>query len=131
MLSVREDETMARSLGVRAVRVKAYAFVACSCLASLAGGLYSYQFRYVSPDSFTLSNSVLVLAMVLIGGLGSIYGVIVGAFLLTMLPEYLRFLDDWYPVVYALAIILVMIFFPRGLAGLVSQWRRHLRGLRA
>lgn len=126
MLSLREDETMARSLGVRVIRVKTYAFVACSCLASLAGGLYAYLFGYISPDSFTLNDSVLVLAMVLLGGRGSIPGVIAGAFLLILLPEYLRFLGDWYPVVYGAVIIAVMLFAPGGLAEMVSVARRRL-----
>lgn len=123
MVSIREDEEMARALGVRPVRTKTLAFVACSCLASLAGGLYAYLYGYVSPDSFDVVNSVLVLAMVLIGGLGSIAGVIGGAFLLTLLPEYLRFLGDWYPVVYAIVIISVMLFLPGGLASLAGKLR--------
>jgi branched-chain amino acid transport system permease protein len=118
MVSIREDEDMARALGVRPMRTKTLAFVACSCLASLAGGLYAYLYGYVSPDSFDVVNSVLVLAMVLIGGTGSIVGSIIGAFLLTLLPEYLRFLGPWYPVVYAVVIIVVMLFLPGGLASL-------------
>jgi len=128
MLSVREDEQMARALGVRATRIKIGSFVACSALAALAGGLYAYFYGYISPDSFTISDSVLVLAMVLIGGRGSVVGVIAGATLLTVMPEFLRFLGDWYQIVYAIMILVVMISFPSGLAGLTSfVYRRLLR----
>lgn len=121
LLAIREDEATARALGVRTLHLKTFAFMWCAAIAALVGSLYASLFGYISPDSFAVDNSILVLAMVLVGGLGSIAGAILGALVLTLLPEYLRFLGGYYQLVYATIIILTMLLLPNGLVGMFSR----------
>jgi branched-chain amino acid transport system permease protein len=127
LLAIKDDEPAAKARGVPTTSRKLIAFACCGALAGLSGGLYASFTGYIDPSSFTVTqNSILVLSMVLLGGAGSTYGVIVAAVALTLLPEYLRFLGNSYLVVYGLLIIVVILFL-RG--GLVSVPSRLARGL--
>jgi branched-chain amino acid transport system permease protein len=117
MRAVRENELAAEALGVDSLRVKVTAFAVSAMMAALGGAIYASGFRYISPDSFSLDHSVEFLAMVLVGGSESVVGSILGAFLLTFLPEWLRDLKNIYLVVYGAVIILVIVFMPEGLWG--------------
>ncbi|MGX7681680.1 branched-chain amino acid ABC transporter permease [Jatrophihabitans sp. DSM 45814] len=118
LLAIKDDEPAAKARGVPTTRRKLIAFACCGAISGLSGGLYASFTGYIDPSSFTVTqNSILVLSMVLLGGAGSTYGVIVAAVLLTLLPEYLRFLGSSYLIVYG-ALIIVVILFLRG--GLVS-----------
>jgi branched-chain amino acid transport system permease protein len=129
MQAVRENELAAEALGVDTFRVKVIAFTLSAAIAALGGAIYASGFRYISPDSLGLDHSVELLAMVLVGGSNSVPGSILGAALLTFLPEWLRDLKSTYLVVYGAVIILVIVFMPEGLWG----WARLLgrRFLRA
>jgi ABC-type branched-subunit amino acid transport system ATPase component len=122
MRGVRENELAAEAVGVDTFRVKLIAFALSAVIAALGGALYASGFRYISPDGFGLDHSVEFLAMVLVGGSDSVPGSIVGAALLTFLPEWLRYLKNTYLVVYGAVIILVIVFMPEGLWG----WARLL-----
>jgi len=122
MRGVRENELAAEAIGVDTFRVKLIAFALSAVIAALGGALYASGFRYISPDGFGLDHSVEFLAMVLVGGSDSVPGSIVGAALLTFLPEWLRDLKNTYLVVYGAVIILVIVFMPEGLWG----WARLL-----
>jgi ABC-type branched-subunit amino acid transport system ATPase component/ABC-type branched-subunit amino acid transport system permease subunit len=122
MRAVRENELAAEALGVDTFRVKVTAFTLSAAIAALGGAIYAAGFRYISPDGFGLDHSVELLAMVLVGGSDSVPGSILGAALLTFLPEWLRDLKNTYLVVYGAAIILVIVFMPEGLWG----WARLL-----
>jgi branched-chain amino acid transport system ATP-binding protein/branched-chain amino acid transport system permease protein len=117
MRAVRENELAAEALGVDSLRVKVTAFALSAVIAALGGAVYASGFRYISPDTFSLDQSIEVLAMVLTGGSEAVPGSILGGFLLTFLPEWLRDLKSIYLVVYGAVIILVILFMPEGLWG--------------
>lgn len=120
MLALREDEAAAQALGVNTMVVKIQAFVLSAALAGLAGSLYAHWVGFISPDSFTIDLSIGVFSMVLVGGVGSVPGVVFGAVLLTFLPEYLRFMKDYYRLIYGAILIIVIVFLPGGIASLAS-----------
>lgn len=123
-LAVRDDEIAAESVGVNTTRYKVIAFVIGAFFAGVAGGLYGHYNSLIRPLDFGFLKSVEIVVMVILGGMGSTWGVILAAGLLTYLPEALRdvklfsiqFRDFRMPI-YALALILLMIFRPQGLLG--------------
>lgn len=116
-LAVREDEVAARSLGVRASQVKVAAITIGTILAGVAGPLYAHYQRLISPEDFSVFQSVSVLLMVVLGGSGSLIGPLLGATLVILLPEYLRAVQDFRWVVFGSVLILCMIFLPTGIRG--------------
>ncbi len=126
--SLREDDQCADAMGVDTVRLKIEVFTLSAFFAGLAGGLWAYTTGYVSPQDFNFSNSILILAMVVVGGLGSLPGAIVGAVLLILLPEVLRGFGDLRNVIVGLVMFGSILFLPKGLIGEVSALalvRRH------
>jgi branched-chain amino acid transport system permease protein len=117
MLSVRENEIAAESMGINAFKYKMMAFVIAAFFAGLAGGLYSHYAGYIKPDSFDFNKSIDYLTFVVFGGMGSLSGSVIAATVLTFLPELLRGLGDFRMIIYPLALILLMIFRPEGLLG--------------
>lgn len=117
MLSVRENEIAAESMGINAFKYKMMAFVIAAFFAGLAGGLYSHYAGYIKPDSFDFNKSIDYLTFVVFGGMGSLSGSVIAATALTFLPELLRGLGDFRMIIYPLALILLMIFRPEGLLG--------------
>jgi branched-chain amino acid transport system permease protein len=118
----------ATACGVDTVRAKIEVFVVSAALAGLAGALMAHYIGSLSPASFTLHRSVVFLTMVALGGSGSLFGSVAATVLLTLLPyvdsivpgvsrQVAGFLQDWEPDIYALVLISVMLFLPRGLAG--------------
>lgn len=122
-MAIRENEMAAETAGVDATYYKITAFALSAGYGGLGGWLFAHSgSHYISPDTFSFDQSVMLLAMMVLGGNGSAVGSIVGAFLLTLMPEVLRFLKDYYMMVYAAGIVAVMIFMPGGIAGLVRGW---------
>ncbi|HEV8563549.1 MAG TPA: branched-chain amino acid ABC transporter permease [Actinomycetota bacterium] len=123
--AIREDEVAAAAMGVATVRMKLLAFATGAAIAATAGVIYASQIIFVSPRTFALLDptfgSIIVLAMVVLGGMGGIWGPIVGAAAMVFLPEYFRFLGDGRFVVFGAALVLIMIFRP---AGLIPSRRR-------
>jgi branched-chain amino acid transport system permease protein len=125
MQAVRDNELAAEVVGVDTYRTKVIAFALSSVLGALGGGLFAGGFSYVSPDQFSFSESVVFLTMVLLGGVRSPFGAMLGTALLILLPEWLRFLKVIYLTVYGAAVILIMVFMPDGIWGFISvQWRK-------
>jgi branched-chain amino acid transport system permease protein len=124
--AVAEDEDVARTIGIDTAGYKLAAFLIGTAAAGLAGGLYAYLTQLVVPDTFGFVQSVTILAMVVIGGIGSTWGVVAGAILLTLMPELFRFINDYKLLVYGGLLLLVMRFSPGGLAGLFAR-RRAVR----
>jgi branched-chain amino acid transport system permease protein len=114
-IAIREDEIVAASMGIGIMRYKLYAFAFGSFWAGLAGVLFAAKMRFVSPESFTFMESVLILCMVILGGLGSIGGVIMGSVVLVLLPEVLREVQSYRMIALGVGLILIMIFRPQGL----------------
>ena len=126
-VSIRENELAAETLGVDATRYKVTAFALSAAYAGAAGSLYAHVSQFISPDTYSFDQSVQFLAMLVLGGPGSIIGVTVGTLLLTFLPFLLQFLKlpaGAYLAVYGAAIMLVMVFLPGGLIGLADRLRR-------
>lgn len=123
--AVRDDALAAEAMGINVTAIRVMAFSVSAALGGMAGSLYAHMQRFVSPEIFDLHASVLFLAMLMIGGRRSITGAIVGAGLLTYLPEWLRHLQDWDMAIYGGGLLLMLIFAPDGLAGTGTKlWRR-------
>lgn len=120
-MAVRDNELAADVAGVPTTSVKTLAFALGAAYAGLAGSLYAHLLRYVSPDVFGFEQSLLILSMLVIGGLGSLAGALVGALVGVALPELLRIFGVYYMAVYALLVILVIVFMPTGLVGVARR----------
>ncbi|GAB7027151.1 branched-chain amino acid ABC transporter permease [Geotalea toluenoxydans] len=123
--AIHDSEVAARVMGVNARLLKVQIFALSAVISSLAGSLYAHTMAFVAPASFGFNFSVELLTMVVIGGLGSVYGSFLGAALLTLLPEFLRFLHDYDIVFYGLLLMLMIMFMPGGLVrGIPALLRR-------
>ena len=120
MLAIRENELAASAMGINTTRYKILAFVFAGSYAGLAGSLLAHSIKFISPDSYSFDQSVVFLVMLILGGSSSIGGAILGAALLTFLPEVLRPLKNSYIMVYGAAVVAMIIFMPQGLVGLIE-----------
>jgi branched-chain amino acid transport system permease protein len=116
--AVADDEDTARVVAVDVGAYKLVAFAMGTAIAGVAGGLYTFFARFLMPDDFGFITSISVLSMVAVGGIGSVFGVIVATIILTLMPEFFRFISDYKLLVYGTLLFAVMRFAPEGLAGL-------------
>jgi branched-chain amino acid transport system permease protein len=123
MIATKDSEIAAEQSGVDTVRTKLLAFMIGAVYAGLAGCLYASSIRFISPDSFSGTQAILLMTMLIVGGMGSIPGCVIGAVALTTLPEALRFLGQWYLVLYGLGVIVVIVLAPGGLASIAAVLR--------
>ncbi len=129
-VAIREDEVAASAMGINTRNIKLLAFAMGATFGGISGGLFASFQGFISPESFTLLDSIMVLCMVVLGGMGNVGGVVLGAILLTALPEALRYVGQlqqaWFGAVYidpsdlrmllfGLALVLMMLFRPAGL----------------
>ncbi len=127
--AVLNDETAAASLGVPVIKVRITAFVISGAMAGLAGSLYGHYLLLITPHIPSLDMMFHVLAMAVIGGLGTLAGPVIGAFLLEVLSEFVRhFSDKYHVLVFACVALIFARFAPQGLVGLASSLYRRLRG---
>ena len=124
--AIREDELAAACMGIDAVRLKLLAHGCGAAVGGLAGCVFAAKQGAITPDSFDFVLSVMVLAMVVLGGLGNPLGVILGALVLTVLPELLRGFAVYRMLIFGVTLILIMRFRPQGLLGSVEV-RRELK----
>jgi len=137
-VAIREDEVAAAAMGINTRNVKLLAFAMGASFAGVSGGLFAGFQGFISPESFTLFESIIVLCMIVLGGMGNIAGVVLGALLITVFPEALRYLGDLQQLllgrvlvdpndlrllVFGLALVMVMIFRPAGLLPSVRRRR--------
>ena len=127
MEAIRENELAASAMGINTTRYKILAFVLAGSYAGLAGSLLAHSIKFISPDSYSFDQSVVFLVMLILGGSSSIGGAILGAALLTLLPEVLRPLKNSYIMVYGAAVVAMIIFMPRGLVGLIEAFANRFR----
>lgn len=125
------SEPAARTLGVNTESAKALAFVYAAGLAGLAGALYAHYFSFISSDTFGLDLSILVLIIVVVGGLRSLPGAVIGTVIIFILREYLKSYQEYSELVYGLLLILVFMAAPDGIMGLVHKLRNRLRSRNA
>ena len=116
LTAIREDEVSAASLGINGRVWKVFAFAVGSAVAGAAGCFYAGFVGTLVPDAFFITESFNILAMVIVGGMGTLSGPVFGAILLTVLPEFLRGIGDLRLIVYGLALTLVVLFMPGGIA---------------
>lgn len=121
--SLREDDQCADAMGIDTVRLKIEVFTISAFFAGIAGALWAYTTGYVSPKDFDFTNSILILAMVVVGGLGSLPGAIIGAALLILLPEALRGVGDIRNILIGIMMFGSILFLPKGLFGEVPAIR--------
>jgi len=123
--AVADDEDAARLVGIDVARFKIAAFAIGTALAGVAGGLYAHDVRFIDPDSFGFVESITVLAMVVVGGIGSVWGVAVAAAALSVLPLLVQFISDYKLLLYGGLLFAMMRFSPGGLAGMVAALGRR------
>jgi branched-chain amino acid transport system permease protein len=117
LIAVRENEIAAEVMGINAARMKVLAFVYGAFFAGIAGVLFAHYRLFIEPKDFMWVKSVEVVVMLVLGGLGSMTGAIVGAIVMTTLPETLRSASEVRMVLYAAVLVLMMIFRPQGIFG--------------
>ncbi len=125
--AVADDEDTARVVAVDVGAYKLVAFAMGTAMAGVAGGLYTFFARFLMPDDFGFITSISVLSMVAVGGIGSVFGVIAATILLTLMPEFFRFISDYKLLVYGTLLFAVMRFAPEGLAGLAKGLRERIK----
>jgi len=125
LLMIKESEIAAGALVIPAARYKVIAFAISAFYAAVAGGLFAYLVRYIHPENFSVGLSIAFLSMVVIGGLGTIGGSIVGAGFYVIVPELLRGIKDAPGLVFGLLLVIVMVLMPQGLWGVVRYLRRR------
>tara|TARA_R110002072_G_scaffold154014_4_gene303699 strand:- start:375 stop:1253 length:879 start_codon:yes stop_codon:yes gene_type:complete len=119
--AIADDEDTSRMVGTDVARYKLAAFAMGTAIAGVAGGIYAHEIKYIGPDSFGFTESITVLSIVVIGGIGSVPGVVVAALVLTLLPQWLQFIAEFKLLFYGGLLFLAMRFSPDGLAGLVKR----------
>lgn len=121
IISIREDEIAAESMGIYTFKYKVLAFVIGAGFAGVAGVLFAHTTQFIHPNSFNFMWSVIILLMIILGGLGSVTGSVVGAIILSLLPEVLRFfgetVSEWRMVIYSVLLICLMLWRPSGIFG--------------
>ena len=115
--AIRADEIAAEASGINTTYYRILSFATSAFIAGIAGCMYAHYFRYISPYSFSLSKSIDVVAMLVIGGSGTVFGSIAGAIIYTVLPEMFQWAADFRLIIIGVCVILVIIFMPEGVAG--------------
>ena len=122
--AIREDEVFAQSAGKNVAAYKVLVFVIGAAMASVAGVMYAYYISFIDPTSFTVMESIFIISIVIIGGAGSLWGPVVGAAVLVILPEVLRFVGmpssiaaNMRQIIYGVLLVIMMMWRPQGLMG--------------
>jgi len=124
-IALRESEVAAQTIGVDLAKYKTIAFAISAFYTGVAGGLFAYLITFLSPDAFTIELSIDFIAMIVIGGMGSILGSIIGAVILTGMQQVLAGLLDLQILIFGLSLIVFMIFMPRGIVGMLSDLKER------
>ena len=124
--SIHEGELTANIMGVNTAKYKIQVFVLSAVYASLAGSLYAHFITFLNPTPFGFHFSIVLVAMVAVGGMASVWGAMIGAALLTLLPEYLRAFHDYDILIYGSTLLVIMMFLPQGLfAGILGLIKKE------
>ena len=123
LIAIRENEELARSIGVDAMAYKVFAFTLGGALAGMAGSFYAHYILFISPVTFTIAESINLLVMIIFGGMTTLFGPVFGAVALTLLPEFLRMAGSLRLVIYGVALVIFIIWLPLGVWGTIkSRW---------
>jgi branched-chain amino acid transport system permease protein len=124
-IALREDEVACQAMGIDKTKTKLTAFALGATWAGMVGVIFAAKTTFINPASFTFMESALILSIVVLGGMGSIVGVIVGAFLLILTPEYLRAFSNYRMILFGVTMVLMMIFRPQGIVTNVRRVYRY------
>ncbi len=113
--AIREDDRVAASLGINITLIKLVSLASGAAVAAVAGSLYGHYMSFVRPESFDVLLSIYVVLYVVLGGGNNMFGPVIGAVVMTLLPEYFRVLADWRPTVFGAAILAILLIRPPGL----------------
>jgi branched-chain amino acid transport system permease protein len=125
-IAIRENTDAANAMGINVRYYKVVAFACSAAFTGIAGALYAHYIGFISPESFTLDQSVLFLTAVLCGGMGTFVGPIIGAVVITVINEAIQVLGSYQMLVYGIFIVVAVIYVPEGLVGIVKLIQRHL-----
>lgn len=128
LMAMREDEIASQAMGINITRTKLTAFALSAFFAGVAGVLFAGTFNFINPQSFTFMESAIILSIVVLGGMGSILGVIIGALILILLPEYLREVGNYRMLLFGASMVIMMIFRPQGIVANVRKIYKIDRG---
>lgn len=112
---IREDEDAAEAMGINRIKTKLLAYIIGAVIGCFGGSLFAVKMSAIAPLSFSFMQSIMILLAVVLGGLGSISGVVIGAILIITLPEMLRFAEDWRYLIFGVALVVMMIYRPQGI----------------
>ncbi|TQK62679.1 branched-chain amino acid transport system permease protein [Brevibacillus sp. AG162] len=124
---IREDEDAAEAMGINRINMKLLAYSIGAVIGSLAGSVFAVKMSAIAPLSFSFTQSIMILLAVVLGGLGSIPGVVLGAVLVIALPELLRSVEDWRYLIFGAALVAMMLFRPQGLWPALYEMKRDDR----
>ncbi|KPA14348.1 leucine/isoleucine/valine transporter permease subunit [Candidatus Magnetomorum sp. HK-1] len=120
-IALREDEIACQAMGIDKTRTKLLAFALGATWAGLMGAFFAAKTTFINPACFTFLESAIILSIVVLGGMGSILGVIIAAFILILLPEYLRAFSEYRMLIFGASMVLMMVFRPQGLVSKVKR----------
>lgn len=124
-MAIRDDELAATLMGINITRYKIASFVMSAMIAGLGGSFYVHMVRFIDPNTFNFDISILIISIVILGGMGTMRGIYLGAILLISFPEFLRFASEYRFIIYGLILVLMMRFKPEGILG--GQSRRKYK----
>ncbi len=127
LIAIKDDEQAAESIGIPCAKNKLISFFISGFYSGLSGALYAHFDRFIHPATFTFSLSVLVLCMVILGGMGTVFGSILGAIVIVILLEYLQPLGVYRLFVYGMILTIMISYFPQGLIGILKEVSGHFR----
>jgi branched-chain amino acid transport system permease protein len=128
--AISQDEDAARACGISIIRYKSKCFLVAAFTAGIAGSLYAHHARYLNPNDFTFNKSIEILIMVVVGGLGSLPGAVIGAIIIVLMPEFLRSSGEWRLILFGALVVVLMGVSRGGIAGLAPMLLRFVPGLR-
>lgn len=124
--AIRQSEVASETMGIDLAKYKTAAFAVSAFYTGIAGGLFAYAVGHISPDSFSMGVSIDFIAMIVIGGMGSILGSIIGAVILTGIQHALSELPEVQTLIFGIALIVFMIFMPKGISGIILGWKQSI-----
>lgn len=129
--AISQDEDAARACGISTIRYKSKCFLVAAFTAGIAGSLYAHHARYLNPNDFTFNKSIEILIMVVVGGLGSLPGAVIGALVIVFMPEFLRSSGELRLILFGTLVVVLMGVGRGGIAGLPMLLMRFVRGVRS
>lgn len=127
-LAVKDNPDAVEAGGVNIAKIKILAFTMASVYAAIAGSLYAHYIGFINPSAYNVEFSINYVVMLVIGGIGSVPGNVLGAILVTLVPEFLRFMENYYWLVFSIITLLFVIFLPNGMISIFKLGKKKEKG---